>query len=119
METKSMSETETNMTKSEIKELAELNAEAEATIEATKQVAGVRLKLALRGAKAATFAVSIMTLLFKMDPRSSLGKATGRALTAFEAFQNELKKEIDAASESAAKPSDNTGDEPGVIADGQ
>lgn len=116
METKNIM-TETNMTSAEVKELKALNAEAEATIEATKQVAGVRLKLALRGAKAATFAVSIMTLLFKMDPRSSLGKSTGRALTAFEAFQNELKKEIDAAKSTAETGSTENNDDEALPVD--
>ena len=92
-------------TQEQQEEFASLNQEAVETTEASAKVAGFRLKLAVRGAEAAAFAVAIMTLLFRMDPRSSLGKATGNALRSFEAFSVELEREIAAAQSAASTAS--------------
>ena len=90
-----------NFTEEQLAEIAELNLEATETTEASAKVSAFRLKLAIRGAKAAAFAVAVMTLLFRMDPRSSLGKATGNALKSFEVFSSELEREIAAAKAAA------------------
>ena len=93
----------TNLTPAETKELKALTTEANETAEASKRVAGFRLKLALRGAQAAAFAVAIMKTLYEIDPRSSLGKATGQALKSFENFTNELNREVAAAEAQSPK----------------
>ena len=91
-----------SLTKDDQAELTALSQEANENVQAIAQTSAFRLKLALAGARAATYAVILMNLLVKLDGRSALGKATANALAAFALFSDELNKEIEAAKQAAA-----------------